>query len=214
MFVWSPKPDICTFRAVVLISYSHYFRVAEIGFLCHCPDWLLRVGRSAGSLGDWIKLILNCKQEIPFIRNIFCKLMKNSLTCTLLKTIERQIWIHAYAITIASQITSVSIVCSNVCPGPYQRKYQSSASLAFVMGIYWSSVDYPHKGPVTRNSFHLTSSNWFIVFVRPRQHVFAPPTFPVCPKCLDDVSSTYQVISVCDGPHSSQTVVHDADNQV
>ena len=33
---------------------------------------------------------------------------------------------------MASQITGVSIVCSAVCSGADQRKYQSSASLAFV----------------------------------------------------------------------------------
>ena len=37
---------------------------------------------------------------------------------------------------MASQITSVSIVCSFVCSGAYQRKHQSFASLAFVGGIH------------------------------------------------------------------------------
>ena len=36
--------------------------------------------------------------------------------------------------TIVSQITGVSIVCSTVCSGADQRKHQSPASLAFVMG--------------------------------------------------------------------------------
>ena len=36
---------------------------------------------------------------------------------------------------VASQITSVSIVCSTVDPGADQRKHQSSASLAFVQGM-------------------------------------------------------------------------------
>ena len=34
-----------------------------------------------------------------------------------------------------------------------QRKYQSSASLAFMRGIHRSPVDSPHKGPVRRNMF-------------------------------------------------------------
>ena len=54
---------------------------------------------------------------------------------------------------MASQITSVSIVCSTVCLGAQQRKHQSSVSLAFVRGIHWWLVDSPHKGPVTRNIF-------------------------------------------------------------
>ena len=42
--------------------------------------------------------------------------------------------------TIASQITSLTIVYSSVYSGADQRKHQSSASLAFAWGI--------HRGPV------------------------------------------------------------------
>ena len=55
--------------------------------------------------------------------------------------------------TMASQITSVPIVYSTVCWGADQRKYQSSASLAFVWGIHRLSVNSPHKGPVMRKMF-------------------------------------------------------------
>ena len=54
---------------------------------------------------------------------------------------------------MTSQITTVSIVCSTVFSGADQRKYQSSTSLAFVMGIHRWPVDSPHKGPVTRKMF-------------------------------------------------------------
>ena len=47
---------------------------------------------------------------------------------------------------MASQITGVSIVCSTICSDTDLRKHQSSASLAFVMGIHWWPVDSPHKG--------------------------------------------------------------------
>ena len=47
---------------------------------------------------------------------------------------------------MASEITSVLIVCSTVCSGADQRKHQSSASLAFVRGIHQRPVDSPHKG--------------------------------------------------------------------
>ena len=60
---------------------------------------------------------------------------------------------------MASQITSVSIVCLTVCPGADQRKHQSSASLAFVRGVHRWSVDSPHKGPVTWIFFHLMTSS-------------------------------------------------------
>ena len=56
---------------------------------------------------------------------------------------------------MASQITIVSIVCSTACSCVYQRKHQSSASLAFARGINWSPVDSPHKGPVARNMFSI-----------------------------------------------------------
>ena len=54
---------------------------------------------------------------------------------------------------MVSQITGISFVCSTVCSGADQRKYQSSASLAFVRGIHWWMVNPPHKGPVMRIMF-------------------------------------------------------------
>ena len=54
---------------------------------------------------------------------------------------------------MASQITSITIVYSTVYSGADQRKYQSSASLALVMGIHQWPVNSPHKGPVTRKMF-------------------------------------------------------------
>ena len=55
--------------------------------------------------------------------------------------------------TMASQITSFTIVYSSVYSGTDQRKLQSSASLAFVRGIHQWSVNSPHKGPVKRKVF-------------------------------------------------------------
>ena len=54
---------------------------------------------------------------------------------------------------MASQITSLMIVYSTVYSGADQRKHQSSASLAFVQGILWWSVNSPHKWPVTWKMF-------------------------------------------------------------
>ena len=53
--------------------------------------------------------------------------------------------------TMASQITSLTIVYSAVYSGADQRKHQSSASLAFVRGIPWEFQGI-HRGPV--NSLH------------------------------------------------------------
>ena len=55
--------------------------------------------------------------------------------------------------TMASQITSLTTVYSTVYSGADQRKYQSSASMAFVRGIHRSPVNSPHKRPVKRNFF-------------------------------------------------------------
>ena len=56
-------------------------------------------------------------------------------------------------IEMASQITSLAIVCSIVYSDADQRKHQSSASLAFVRGNHWEPVNSPHKWPVTRKMF-------------------------------------------------------------
>ena len=55
--------------------------------------------------------------------------------------------------TIASQITSLTIVHSAVYSDADQRKHQSSASLAFVRGIHRGPVNSPHKWPVTWKMF-------------------------------------------------------------
>ena len=49
---------------------------------------------------------------------------------------------------MASQVTCVSIVCSNFCSGADQRKHQSSASMAVLRRIHRWRVGFPHKGPV------------------------------------------------------------------
>ena len=60
---------------------------------------------------------------------------------------------------MASQINSLSIVYQVAYSGTDQRKYQSSASLAFVRGIHRWPVNSPHKGPVTRKRFPFVSKS-------------------------------------------------------
>ena len=57
--------------------------------------------------------------------------------------------------TITSQITSITIVYSTVYSDADHRKYESSASLAFVRGIHRGPVNFPHKWPVTRKMFQV-----------------------------------------------------------
>ena len=52
---------------------------------------------------------------------------------------------------MAFQITSLTSVYSTLYSGADQRKHQSSVSLAFVWGLHRSSVNSPHKWPVTEN---------------------------------------------------------------
>ena len=54
---------------------------------------------------------------------------------------------------MASQIANLTIVYSTIQLGLDQRKHQSSASQAFVLGIHRWAVNSPHKGPVTRKMF-------------------------------------------------------------
>ena len=55
--------------------------------------------------------------------------------------------------TIASLITSLTIVYSTVYSDADHRKHQSSASLAFVRRIHRGPVNSPHKWPVPRKMF-------------------------------------------------------------
>ena len=55
--------------------------------------------------------------------------------------------------TIASKITSLTIVYSTVYSDANHRKHQSSASLSFVRGIHRGPVNSPRKWPVTRKIF-------------------------------------------------------------
>ena len=72
---------------------------------------------------------------------------------------------------MVSQITGVSIIYSTHCSCTDQRKYQSSASLAFVRGIHRSPVNSPHKGPVTQKMFPFDD----IIMIAPFKLVDAYP---------------------------------------
>ena len=55
--------------------------------------------------------------------------------------------------TMASQITRLTIVYWTVYSSAHQRKYQRSASLAFVRGIHRWPVNSPHKWQITLKMF-------------------------------------------------------------
>ena len=64
--------------------------------------------------------------------------------------------------TIGSQITSLAVVYSTVYSDAYQRKHQSSASLAFVWGIHRNRWIPRTKGQLRGKCFHLMTSSWTI----------------------------------------------------
>ena len=61
--------------------------------------------------------------------------------------------------TLASQITSLTVVYSIVYSGIDQRKHQSSASLAFVLGIHRDRWIPRTKGQLRGKCFHLMTSS-------------------------------------------------------
>ena len=60
--------------------------------------------------------------------------------------------------TMASQITSLTVVYSTVYSDADQRKHQSSASLAFVWGIHRDRWIPRTKGQLSGNCFYLMTS--------------------------------------------------------
>ena len=65
--------------------------------------------------------------------------------------------------TIASQITSLTVVYSIVYSDADQRKHQSSASLAFVWGIHRDRWIPRTKGQLRGKCFHLMTSSWNVI---------------------------------------------------
>ena len=102
--------------------------------------------------------------------------------------------------TIASQLTSLTIVYTTVYSDADQNKHHSSASLAFVWGIHRGSVNSPHKWPVTRKmlpfddvimckTHHTCPELWFVTslfhisihqgyFIETRALIPEPPKQP------------------------------------
>ena len=70
--------------------------------------------------------------------------------------------------TIASQITSLTIVYSTVYSDADHRKHQSSASLAFVWGIHRDRWIPRTKGQLRGKWFHLMTSLWVTWFLKPQ----------------------------------------------
>ena len=68
-------------------------------------------------------------------------------------------YIDVIMTTMASQVTSLTVVYSTVYPDADQRKHQSSSSLAFVWGIHRSRWIPRTKGQWRGKCFHLMTSS-------------------------------------------------------
>ena len=79
---------------------------------------------------------------------------------------------------IASQITSIPIVCSSVGSGADQRTNQRSASLAFVRGIHRSPVNFPLQSTATRKMFPF--DDIIMTVWKPYNAGYAAEKFTVC----------------------------------
>ena len=123
---------IAKFSRIVAVMANH--RKASCGF------WLCHVVRKLHATCDWNMIDPTTPQNWNRIK---------------FKTVFH----HSDVImgAMASQITNFTIAYSTVYSGADQRKYQSSASLAFVRGIHRWPVNSPHKWPVMRKMFPLNN---------------------------------------------------------
>ena len=137
---WEVTAWICNQGDLVIIR-NHYTEKeiphgTALVFTRDCED-KLQHRQQISRLSPWW-LFCCCAMEWPFASIVqnFCKHYGDFLMGT-----------------VASQITSLTIVYSTIYSGAGQRKHQSSASLAFVRGIHRRPVNSLHKWPATRKMF-------------------------------------------------------------
>ena len=88
------------------------------------------------------------------------EVQEEDVTLTLVPCIQQTHYIDVIMTTIASHITSLTVVYSTVYSDADQRKHQSSASLAFVLGIHRDRWILRTKGQLRGKCFHLMTSSW------------------------------------------------------
>ena len=106
--------------------------------LSHCTMWFT----FEMIYNDWIMI------KGKFIYYMHLQISSRNVNMTLPSPPKLEWWR-----AMASQITSLTSVYLTVYPGADQRKYQTSASLAFVWAINRWPVNSPHKWPVTGEMF-------------------------------------------------------------
>ena len=106
--------------------------------------------------------------------------------------------------TIASQITSLTIVYSGVYSNADQSKHQSSASLAFVREIHRGRWISRTNGQWRGKCFHLMTSSWHIVLRQINRiivdvifkGIFLNGNFDESPKCtIKNITALVQTMA-------------------
>ena len=138
--VFSPKDQICTHRVILmeLVGIPLWFKKQP-----QCNSIDCRSSRADSNLSSFSASVLSI-----IYRFIKCSLVRQLPTITLPTAPASKFWLFTHygdviMSAMASQITGISAVCSNVCSGADQRSHQSS--LAFVRGNHVWPVDTPTK---------------------------------------------------------------------
>ena len=127
--------------------------------LCSMAAWKLNgpicAMYMARQLNKWHQL-LNSACCLTIKGNLWHSPKSNTIRCAHKRNPYHVIEFYRYwdvnMGAMASQITSPTSVYT-IVSGAYQRKHQSSASLAFVWGIHRWPMNSPHKGPVSQKMF-------------------------------------------------------------
>ena len=130
------------FYNILTIPLYHY--------MTSCPPviLILVINGSDNDLSSFSQQLLpeakwTCHQNI-FIFSIRWCIQNDIHQCSLKKLQSLHLSLHYNDVTmsvVASEITSLMIVYSTIYSSADQRKHQSSASLAFVLGIHWWLVN-------------------------------------------------------------------------
>ena len=112
------------------------------------------------------------------VKSMLIKMATGDITATKQTTTKLFHYNDVTMGSMASQITSLTVVYASVYSGADQRKHQISASLAFVRVIHRSPVNSPHKWPGARKMFPsddviMSWDRLFIVLCVDCSHIFS-----------------------------------------
>ena len=117
-----------------------------------------------------------------------CILARRIFAIVLITTRFRKHYNDVIMTTMASQITSLTVVYSTVYSDADQRKHQSSASLAFVWGIHRDRWIPRTKGQLRGKCFHLMTSSW----INAVSHVKAVTNWPLF--CIRHICLNWNIL--------------------